>query len=1442
MGRILGIDVGTNSLGLVVRDENISNNPSEQIVFSSVNLFDSGVGNGQSGEFSFAAERTKSRASRKLYKVRRYRKWAVLKLLIENDFGCFCPLTKSELEKWTTYDKQKGFTRQYPVNATRFQQWIRLDFDGDGIPDYSSPYELRNELATVQLDFEDEINRFKLGRAVYHIAERRGFKSSKGDTIEGKEDFTEETDLKQSEIDRALNFDKTLYPTVGCALYAMNKSGQRVRKECSVIRKQYKEEIEYIFNFQKGLDTQSKLYRRLVSEKRKDGTIFYKFPLKSQKGQVGMCTLEPNKSRCPQSRPEYELFRALCFINSIRFGVDCNRELSLEAKQALFNEVFIRASDFRFEKIRKWIESKTYEHYAYKTDRKLRTINYKDNTPVIACSVTYQFNQLLGENWKEWSFQPNAQHTNSSDDKKRHQITYHWEDIWHVCFCADDEEPLRLFAEKSGLDHPRIIKLWKAMPIAYANLSLKAINNINRFLKKGLIYNEACLLAKLPDIFKEKWTSDIENVLFNSITSIIRDNAEERKIVNITNSLIANYKSLADEEKQGFKDYSYTLTKEDYRDIQKCTEKYYGVNTWYEKEAKEQEGIINQIASLYQLFFQDEKRQYIKLNKIEDAIKQFLLDNFEGLDSKSLSKLYHHSQIEYYKPASIRKVDKGDKVLYLKLLESPAVTSLRNPMALRVLHTLKRKVNDLLIEGIINEDDTRVVVEVTRELNDANMRWAIKHYQDVREAENAEYRKIIEEQLGTLEDVPKVRMLVEQHDCIKRQTSLINEQTENQGLVEQHDCNEQMLEKRNKKQENNYERYMAELIKKYRLWVDQGGFCIYTSKPIKITSLINGEAVDIDHTIPRSISFDDSLSNKTLCYSYFNRKVKGNRIPSQLANYDDIKGNIQPWVKKVEDIRERIIFWRNKSKKAQTKDQKDDAIRQRHLWELELDYWEKKVNAFLVKEVTTGFRNNQLVDTSIIAKYTMHFLKSVFSRVDVQKGKVTSDFRKILGIQDDDSLKVRDSNSHHAIDAMVLTFIPVAARRDELLEVFYRRQEAKDMGHDVSQFDKEIKLLLRKCGITANFTEIVENIKSTVLAFYEKKSQVLTVAKRRKRIRGKIVPQRNGQGKIIFEKDANGEYKTDRFGHRIPLAAQWIKGDSIRGELHEKTYYGAITQYGSDEIKYVLRIPLKYKTNSVDKGFRSWDELKNVIVNKALVEMMKSQFPTDTSFKDACEQGIYMLDIDGNKKNRIRHVRCYASSISNPIKVREQVYKSSKEYKNYYYTRNGENIAYALYMNGNKRAFDCFSLMDTSKISRVEGIHNIAAIFPDTKEVTGKGGKCVVYQKVFSLIPGQMVILKREEETIGSLTQEDISHRLYRLKRIFSPDDGRLQLQHHLESRDDKALEQAYSDYGKSGKNGFSTIDYIRPYPRLLLSLSKQNFWIEGTDFVIKNGKVIPIK
>ncbi len=91
----------------------------------------------------------------------------------------FCPLSSEDLERWSRYDKAKGLKRQYPVDAHKFEEWVRLDFNGDGVSDYSSPFQLRAELMEKQFDFMDQAERFKLGRAIYHIAQRRGFKSSK---------------------------------------------------------------------------------------------------------------------------------------------------------------------------------------------------------------------------------------------------------------------------------------------------------------------------------------------------------------------------------------------------------------------------------------------------------------------------------------------------------------------------------------------------------------------------------------------------------------------------------------------------------------------------------------------------------------------------------------------------------------------------------------------------------------------------------------------------------------------------------------------------------------------------------------------------------------------------------------------------------------------------------------------------------------------------------------------------------------------------------------------------------------------------------------------------------------------------------------------------------------------------------------------------------------
>src|SRR5690606_21877444 len=116
------------------------------------------------GEYSYAAERTKKRSTRRLYQSRKYRLWATLEHLINEGY---CPLSIPDLNRWRHYDKEEARKnnnagRVYPVDNAPFDAWIKLDFNNDGKPDYTSPYQLRKELAENKLDFTTEENRFKL--------------------------------------------------------------------------------------------------------------------------------------------------------------------------------------------------------------------------------------------------------------------------------------------------------------------------------------------------------------------------------------------------------------------------------------------------------------------------------------------------------------------------------------------------------------------------------------------------------------------------------------------------------------------------------------------------------------------------------------------------------------------------------------------------------------------------------------------------------------------------------------------------------------------------------------------------------------------------------------------------------------------------------------------------------------------------------------------------------------------------------------------------------------------------------------------------------------------------------------------------------------------------------------------------------------------------------
>lgn len=1417
--KVLGLDLGTNSIGSSVRNLDLSDDLKGQLEFFSSDIFRSSVNKESNGrEYSLAAQRSAHSRSRGLNEARRRKLWATLDLLIK--YG-FCPMSPDSLMRWRTYDKQRGFFREYPIDDKDFNAWILLDFDGDGKPDYSSPYQLRRELVTRQFDFDQPIERYKLGRALYHIAQHRGFKSSKGETLlqqetNSKQSLTDETtdvagEMKASEeklskgLSTYMKENKLL--TVGAAFAQLEDEGVRVRNnnDYRAIRSQFQREIETIFKFQQGLSVENEFYGCLVSEKKNIGTIFYKRPLRSQRGNVGKCTLERTKPRCALGHPLFEKFRAWTLINNIKVRMpeeEQAEQLPMKLRFELYNDCFLAfvRAEFKFEDIRKYLEKRLGIHFSYND----KTINYKDSTSVAGCPITARFRKLLGEDWE--SFHVDGQKQRQAHGKNNtsfHTVSYSTNDIWHFCYDAEEPEAVLSFAqdnlkwEKKKAEE--LIRIWSAIPQGYAMLSQKAIRNINKMLILGMKYSDAVLLAKVPEIV-EITDSEILSVTedYHRVEAQVR---YEKQINNIVNALIAKYKSASEEYRFADHNYEYQLDKSDEEEIVRQIESCLGTRKWGLMDADEQTDILQKVRDKYQNFFRSHERKFVESPKLGDCFEEYLVKRFPMVKGEQWKKLYHPSQIAIYRPVSA-----GMDRSALRL-GNPDIGAIKNPTVLRVLNTLRKRVNQLLDDGVISPDETRVVVETARELNDANRKWALDTYNRIRHDENEKIKKILEEFYPkrdgiSTDDIDKARYVIDQREV----DYFTESKTYNRD------------------------------IKKYKFWLEQGGQCMYTGRTINLSNLFDPNAFDIEHTIPESLSFDSSDMNQTLCDAHYNRFIKKNHIPADMPNYDKaviidgkeypaITSQLQRWIDRVERLNRNVEYWKGQARRAQNKDRKDQCIREMHLWGMELEYWEKKLERFTVTEVTDGFKNSQLVDTRVITRHAVLYLKSIFPHVDVQRGDVTAKFRKILGIQSVDEKKDRSLHSHHAIDATTLTVIPSSAKRERMLELFAKIEEVNKMlffseNEDRTGLKQELDGLknqlnkeVKACRIGHNVSEIGTFINDNIIVNHHIKNQALTPVRRRLRKKGHIV----------------GGVDSPR----------WQTGDALRGEIHKASYYGAITQYAKDKegkvlmkegrpqinptIKFVIRRELKYKKSSTDSGFASWDDLGKAIVDKELFALMKGQFPAETSFKDACEQGIYMIKKGKNgmpdiKLHHIRHVRCEAPQSG--LKIKEQTYKSEKECKRYFYAAVGDLYAMCCYTNGKIREFRIYSLYDVS-CHRKSDIEDIPEFITDKK-----GNRLMLDYK---LRTGDMILLYKDNPAeLYDLDNVKLSRRLYKINR-FESQSNLVLMTHHLSTSKER------------GRSLGKTVDYQNLPESIRSSVKSLNFLImgENRDFVIKNGKII---
>ncbi len=1144
--RILGLDTGTNSLGWAVVDQEESGQYT--LIDKGVVIFQEGVKIEKGIESSKAAERTDHRALRRQYFRRRLRKINVLKTLVKYNL---CPsLTDEDLNLWK-------LRKIYP-KKDEFMQWQRTS-DNEDI----NPYHCRYICLTEVLNLDTQKDRYTLGRALYHMAQRRGFLSNRLDATEEQESGAVKSSIA--------NLNKEMVEN-GCQylgeyfykIYKEKGNTERIRTRYTDREQHYKKEFLAICEKQH-------LPTAMVEELTR--ALYFQRPLKSQRQNVGKCTFEKGKPRCSDSHPLYEEYRMLSFLNNVRIQGPWDEDLRPlnEGELRKIEPLFYRKSkpNFDFEEIAKKIAGKG--KYQWKGDDKMYLpykFNYRMSQGVPGCPTIAQLREVFGEDWRNCIAETYT--LNTKKDGTQKSVDEMVNDIWNVLFFFDSKDKVKEFgAEHLQLDEEQAEKFSKIrLSRNYASLSLRAIRNILPFLQKGMIYSDAVFLAKVPAIIGQSLWQERQGEILEDITYVIR---------------------LAIKEKQ----------------------------------------------------------------RIDVAVRDYLQDNFD-LKPGAADLLYHPSMIETYPDAKPNK----DGVV---LLGSPRTNAVKNPMAMRSLHEVRKVINTLIKEGKIGPD-TEVHIEYARELNNANMRAAINELNREKEKKHKQY-------------ADEIRQLY------KEATGKDIEPTETDIL-------------------------------KYQLWEEQDHICLYTGEKIGIADFIGaGPSYDIEHTIPQSVGGDSTQENMTLCSTHYNRFVKKAKLPTELPEHESIMTRIEPWKERIDDLTKQID--RISTRGIWDKEAKDAKIRRKNRLKEELKYWKGKYNRFTMTEVPEGFARRQGAGIGLISKYAALYLKSYFHdtlhpdhrQVYSIKGTITSEFRRMWGIQEEYKKKSRDSHTHHCIDAIVIACI--GKNEFNKMGEFYHSQEEYIRGEGQRpEFEKP----------WPTFTQDIKQIAEELLVVHDTPDNMPKKASR--------VIEVSGGRKVV------------------------AKGDCARGSLHQDTYYGAIERDG--KIKYVVRKPLS--------SFTSIKDLDNIVddaVRQTILDAVEGK-----DFKKAIAEPIYMNKAKGIL---IKKVRCYTPTVTLPLDIRHHRDLSRKDYKQQYHVMNDENYMMAIYQGmvkgRRKTTFELVNALDAVRFfKKSTNKHDYPTIVP--KEKKGLPLKWCVRKGM------HLIMLEEDEESIGLTNAEELSNRLFTITKM----------------------------------------------------------------------------
>lgn len=454
---VLGIDLGSNSLGwAMIR---LVDGEPAGLIRAGARVFEAGM----EGDLESGREESRNKTRRDA-RTHRRQLWRHKRRLVKvgrmlQRFGLLPTGDLTQPESRQDFNRLDSEILQSPWFAAREKSGLFPE------PRHVMPYILR----AAALD--EKLEPHFLGRALYHLAQRRGFLSNR---IRPAKKDDDEGVVKEGINKLQEEMGKASARTLGEYFSRLKPSEERIRARWTSREKMYEPEFEKI------CEEQAKHHPNLMTPERKKElhrAIFYQRPLWFDPNAVGRCQLEAGQLRAPAYLILSQRFRLLQKVNDLQIELpgELPRYLNGEERHNLSDALELHG-DLSFHRGRK------ADGRAIPSVRDVlglpKAVSFnlqrggEDKIP--GNRTTSQFHAVFGSRWLEMSAEE------------------HQQAIMDVRGIGRASALKRRGIRQWGLDETEAENLTRiSLEPEYANLSRKAIEKLLPLLEQGIPFATA---------------------------------------------------------------------------------------------------------------------------------------------------------------------------------------------------------------------------------------------------------------------------------------------------------------------------------------------------------------------------------------------------------------------------------------------------------------------------------------------------------------------------------------------------------------------------------------------------------------------------------------------------------------------------------------------------------------------------------------------------------------------------------------------------------------------------------------------------------------------------------------------------------------------------------------------------------------------------------------